>query len=205
MKTGKQSEFSLDSEGVLRCNERLCVPNVGDLKKQILEEAHCTPYSIHPGATKMYQDLKQLFWWEGMTKDVAEFVSRCLTCQQVKAEHQKPAGLHQRIEIPEWKWERITMDFTFGGLIQDPIMFCQTTDQRRQKKRHRQTQQEYSQNRCHLECGVSLTSTISVFRIGSRSCSLCASGQSSFLYFRASFKTRAPYTPKSRSVKHENL
>ena len=62
----------------------------------------------------MYQDLKQLYWWNGMKKDVADFVSRCLTCQQVKAEHQKPAGPFQRLEIPEWKWENITMDFVVG-------------------------------------------------------------------------------------------
>ena len=79
------------------------MPNVGELRRDILEEAHQTPYTIHPGATKMYQDLKQLYWWDGMKKDVAEFVSPCLTCQQVKAEHQKPAGLLQQIEIPEWK------------------------------------------------------------------------------------------------------
>ena len=62
----------------------------------------------------MYRDLKQLYWWNGMKNDVADFVSRCLVCQQVKAEHQRPAGLHQNIEIPEWKWERITMDFVTG-------------------------------------------------------------------------------------------
>ena len=62
----------------------------------------------------MYKDLKDVYWWEGMKRDIAEFVSKCLICQQVKAEHQKPAGLFQRIEIPEWKWERITMDFVTG-------------------------------------------------------------------------------------------
>ncbi|XP_071905696.1 uncharacterized protein [Coffea arabica] len=55
-----------------------------------------------------------LYWWEGLKKDVAEFVQRCLTCQQVKAEHQKPSGLLQPLEIPEWKWEHITMDFVTG-------------------------------------------------------------------------------------------
>ena len=84
------------------------------MKKIILEEAHNSKYTIHPGSAKMYQDLKQLYWWEGMKKDVGDFVSRCLVCQHVKAEHQKPASFHQQIEIPEWKWERITMDFVTG-------------------------------------------------------------------------------------------
>jgi hypothetical protein len=92
----------------------LCVPNIDDLSKRILEEAHNSSYNVHPGSTKMYKDLKEIYWWEGMKKDVAEFVSKCLTCQQVKAEHQKPAGLFQRIEIPKWKWERIAMDFVTG-------------------------------------------------------------------------------------------
>ena len=108
---GEARDFVIDGEGILRKGDRLCVPMVGDLKKQILAEAHHSKYSMHPGATKMYQDLRDLYWWDGMKRDVADFVSRCLICQQVKAEHQKPAGTFQRIEIPEWKWERITMDF----------------------------------------------------------------------------------------------
>ncbi|WP_251363027.1 integrase zinc binding domain-containing protein, partial [Escherichia coli] len=62
----------------------------------------------------MYQDLKTQFWWEGMKEDVAKWVSKCLTCQQVKAEHQRPGGLLQPLEVPEWKWEDITMDFIIG-------------------------------------------------------------------------------------------
>ena len=75
---------------------------------------HTTPYLIHPGATKMYQDLKSLYWWSGMKRDVVEYVSRCLTCQQVKAEHQRPSGLLQSLWISEWKWEDIAMDFVVG-------------------------------------------------------------------------------------------
>ncbi|GKE80952.1 putative reverse transcriptase domain-containing protein, partial [Tanacetum coccineum] len=67
-------------------------------------------YSIHPGADKMYHDLRDLYWWPGMKKDIAEYVSKCLTCSKIKAEHQKPSGLLQQPEIPEWKWEKITMD-----------------------------------------------------------------------------------------------
>ena len=62
----------------------------------------------------MYRDLKETFWWPEMKKEIAEFVSRCLQCQQVKAEHQRPAGLLQSLPIPEWKWEHITMDFVVG-------------------------------------------------------------------------------------------
>ena len=62
----------------------------------------------------MYRDLKRSYWWNGMKKDIAVFVAQCLVCQQIKAEHQRPAGLLQKIEIPEWKWEHITMDFVVG-------------------------------------------------------------------------------------------
>ncbi|GKC37711.1 putative reverse transcriptase domain-containing protein, partial [Tanacetum coccineum] len=87
-----------------------------DLPKQIREdlvmhESHKSKYSIHPGSDKMYQDLKLLYWWPNMKADIATYVSKCLTCAKVKAEHQKPSGLLQQPEIPVWKWERITMDF----------------------------------------------------------------------------------------------
>ncbi|GJV78603.1 putative reverse transcriptase domain-containing protein [Tanacetum coccineum] len=59
----------------------------------------------------MYCDLRDLYWWPGMKRDIAEYVSRCLTCSKIKAEHQKPLGFLQQLEIPEWKWEKLTMDF----------------------------------------------------------------------------------------------
>ena len=90
---------------------RLCVPNVGGLKKEIMEEAHSSAYAMHPGSIEMYHTLRKHYWWKGMNKEVVEFVSRCLICQQVKAEHQRPTGLLQSLSIPQWKWERITMDF----------------------------------------------------------------------------------------------
>jgi len=70
----------------------LCT-GVPELKKRILEEGQISSLSIHPGATKMYQDLKKLFWWPGMKKDIDEFVYACLICQKSKIEHQKPLGL----------------------------------------------------------------------------------------------------------------
>ena len=109
-----EGKFTLDEKDVLRCNGRVCVPSDEGIKRQLMEEAHGTPYSVHPGVTKMYQDLKKVYWWPGMKKDVAAFVQRCLTCQQIKAEHQKPAGMLQPLEVPQWKWEQITMDFVSG-------------------------------------------------------------------------------------------
>ncbi|GJZ95668.1 putative reverse transcriptase domain-containing protein [Tanacetum coccineum] len=76
-----------------------------------MDEAHTSGYSIHSGAYKMYYDLRDLYWWPGMKRDIVEYVSRCLTCSKIKAEHQKPSGFLQQPEIPEWKWEKITMNF----------------------------------------------------------------------------------------------
>jgi IS30 family transposase len=90
------------------------VPDIPEIKQLILKEAHETPYSIHPGSTKMYMDLKELFWWNNMKREIAKFVSECHTCQRVKAKHQSPAGLMQPLDIPEWKWEEIGMDFITG-------------------------------------------------------------------------------------------
>ncbi|GJS63070.1 putative reverse transcriptase domain-containing protein [Tanacetum coccineum] len=76
-----------------------------------MNESHKSKYSIHPGSDKMYQDLKKLYWWPNMKAEIATYVSKCLTCAKVKAEHQKPFGLLVQPEIPQWKWEKITMDF----------------------------------------------------------------------------------------------
>ena len=85
-----------------------------NLREEILEEANFVAYSVHPGAMKMYHNIRDLYWWDGLKKDVADYVAKCLICQQVKAEHQKPSGKLQPLPIPEWKWERITMDFVVG-------------------------------------------------------------------------------------------
>ena len=106
-------DFTLQ-DGALKFQGRLCVPDIPEIRRQVLEEAHSTKFTMHPGGTKMYKDLKETFWWPGMKKEIAEFVSQCLPCQQVKAEHQKPAGPLQSLPIPEWKWEHITMDFVVG-------------------------------------------------------------------------------------------
>jgi hypothetical protein len=75
-----------------------------------LKEAHDLAYSIHLGSTKMYQDLKQKYWWYGLKMDVATHVAKCDVCQRVKAEHQGPARLLHPLKIPKWKWEEIGMD-----------------------------------------------------------------------------------------------
>ncbi|GJS10686.1 putative reverse transcriptase domain-containing protein [Tanacetum coccineum] len=78
-----------------------------------MDEPHKSKYYVHPGADKMYYDLRDRYWWQGMKKDVAEYVSKCLTCLKVKAEHQRSSGLLQQPEIPVWKWEGIAMDFDY--------------------------------------------------------------------------------------------
>ena len=85
-----------------------------ELKKKLLYEAHNKVFTMHPGGNKMYQDLKQYYWWRGMKRDVTEYVSKCLKCQQVKAKHQVPSGLLNPILVPQWKWDNIAMDFVYG-------------------------------------------------------------------------------------------
>ena len=87
------------------------VPQLTDLREEILREFHCSQFFVHPGGTKMYHDLRCQCYWSGMKRRVRDFVQRCLTCQQVKVEHQKPVGLLQPLEVVEWKWKHVTMDF----------------------------------------------------------------------------------------------
>ena len=114
IREGKEIEFLVMENGSLYYKDWVCVPNDSELKKSILEEAHNGSFAMHPSITKMYQDLKVLYRWSGMKRDVSEFVTKCMVCQKVKAEHQVPSGLLQPIRIPEWKWDRITMDFVVG-------------------------------------------------------------------------------------------
>jgi hypothetical protein len=113
IKEEKSPGFSED-EGVLWYKGRICVPNIKGLKDKILHEAHESAFSIHPGGNKMYHDLKATYWWYGMKRDAAEYVTLCNTCQRVKAEHQRSAGLLQPLQVPKWKWEEIAMDFIMG-------------------------------------------------------------------------------------------
>nr|GEY40348.1 retrotransposable element Tf2 [Tanacetum cinerariifolium] len=99
------------ADGTLCLNNRSWVPCFCDLRTLIMNDSHKSKYSIHPGSDKIYQDLKQLYWWPNMKANIATYISKCLTCSKVKVEHQKPSGLLVQLEIPKWKWERITMDF----------------------------------------------------------------------------------------------
>ena len=107
-------ELQVDEDGVIRYGKKLWIPDEDGLRKKILKEAHPFPYSIHPGNMTIYQDLKQHFWWKGLEKDVAEYVSKCLTCQQLIIEHQRLSGELQPLNPPEWKWESVTMDFVLA-------------------------------------------------------------------------------------------
>jgi len=98
-----EENFGIDKTETLRFKDRMCVPNNEEIKEMILEEAHKSKLSIHPGTTKMYQDLKKMFWWPKMKKEVAQYVAKCLVCQKAKIEHQKPVGMLQSLDIPEWK------------------------------------------------------------------------------------------------------
>ncbi|GJZ28850.1 reverse transcriptase domain-containing protein [Tanacetum coccineum] len=111
MLRGLDQQMEKKEDGGMYFMDQIWVPLIGDVRKMIMDEAHTTKYSIHPGADKMYHDLRDIYWWPGMKRDVATYISKCLTCSKVKAEHQRPSGLLQQLEIPEWKWDRITMDF----------------------------------------------------------------------------------------------
>ena len=106
--------FFQGRDDVLCYQGRLCVPNVGKLRLYILPEAHNSRHSIHPGVSKIYRDLREIYWWNGMKRDIADFVSKCPDSQQVKVEHQKPWGMTQEIDIPSWKQDVINMDFITG-------------------------------------------------------------------------------------------
>jgi hypothetical protein len=106
MKRGEAPDFTEDEQGTVWFKNRLCVPETGDLRESILREAHDSAYSIHSGSTKMYQDLKQRYWWYGLKRDVAAHVALCDTCHWVKVEHQRPTGLLQPLKVPAWSEKR---------------------------------------------------------------------------------------------------
>jgi hypothetical protein len=114
IRVGKANCFREDDQGVVWFNNRIVVPKNEGIRQQILDEAHLSRSSIHPGSTKMYQDLKQHYWWTKMKIEIARYVARCYTCKHVKDIHMKTAGLLQSLPIPTWKWEDISMDFIVG-------------------------------------------------------------------------------------------
>jgi hypothetical protein len=90
------------------------IPKGGDIRSIILKESHRALYSAHLSVKKMYADMKKLFFWVGMKRDVVHFITKFLECQQVKADHHHPTGLLQPHDVPMSKWEVISMDFVMG-------------------------------------------------------------------------------------------
>jgi hypothetical protein len=103
IKEDKAPGFRIDEQGMLWYKKHICVPEVREIREFILREAHDSTYSIHPGSTKMYRDLKSRYWWHGMKRAIAEYVALCDNCQRIKAERQGPARLLQPLKIPQWK------------------------------------------------------------------------------------------------------
>jgi hypothetical protein len=114
VKVGQDSLFRVSNDGLVVMGKRIYLPNDEVLKGEVLKEAHEFKLAIHPGSTKMYRDLKESYWWPKMKREIAKYVAKCAIYQQVKMEHQRPAGELQSLSIPEWKWENITMDFVSG-------------------------------------------------------------------------------------------
>jgi hypothetical protein len=114
MESGEAQCFRQDVDGVLWFKDRLVVPKDFKLRRKIMDDAHCSRYSIHPGTNKMYQDLKRNFWWTRIKREIAKYVSECDLCRRIKVDHLRPARNLQPLSIPEWKWENICMDFIVG-------------------------------------------------------------------------------------------
>nr|XP_012567254.1 uncharacterized protein LOC105851203 [Cicer arietinum] len=127
MDQGREPDFKIGVDEILRFKEIICVSDVEELRKMILEEGHRSCLSIHPRATKMYKDLKKIFWWPKMKKDVAEFVYACLTCQKSKVEYQKPSeftynnSFHSSIGMDP-------CEALYGRRCRTPLYWFETSD-----------------------------------------------------------------------------
>nr|ABA94439.1 retrotransposon protein, putative, Ty3-gypsy subclass [Oryza sativa Japonica Group] len=134
MRVGKARDFHEDEHGTIWLGERLCVPDDKELKDLILTEAHQTQYSIHPGSTKMYQDLKEKFLWVSMRREIAEFVALCDVCQRVKAEHQRPAAWDKSLPYAEFSYnnsyqaslQMAPFEALYGRKCRTPLFWDQT-------------------------------------------------------------------------------
>ncbi|GKC24397.1 putative reverse transcriptase domain-containing protein [Tanacetum coccineum] len=118
----KKEKLEPRADGMLCLNNRSWLPCYGDLRTLIMHESHKSKYYVHPGSDKMYQEMKQLYRWPNMKADIATYVRKCLICLKVKAEHQKPSGLLVQPEIPQWKWDNITMDFVTNSPRHQMVM-----------------------------------------------------------------------------------
>jgi hypothetical protein len=114
IEASRPQEFTMEEDGTIFFRGCLCVRQKSEVKMDILRQDHRTPYMVHPGETKMYQDMRQSFLWKRMKVDIAKYVASCGICQKVKAEDKRPAGLLKPLEISEWKWENIAIDFVVG-------------------------------------------------------------------------------------------
>ena len=101
MAAGRGLDFAERADGMLTFRGRVVVPRDAELRRRLLVEAHSTPYTVHPGSRKMYQDLSFTFWWTPKRRDVVDFVASCQTCQQVRIEHQRPGGHLRSLPVPE--------------------------------------------------------------------------------------------------------
>ncbi|XP_040934158.1 uncharacterized protein [Gossypium hirsutum] len=117
LETETTIDFGLNNDGILCFRDKICVPNDRDLMLLILREAHSSPYAMHPCENKMYKDLRELYWWPGLKRDVTDFVTRYLTCQQVKAEHQLPSGLVQLADSQSERVIQILEDMLRGYVM----------------------------------------------------------------------------------------
>nr|GEV41394.1 hypothetical protein [Tanacetum cinerariifolium] len=128
LQRGIDEMIELRSDVAFYYLDRIWILLKGDVRTLIMDEAHKSKYYVHPGADKMYYDLKDMYWWPGMKKDITMYVNKCLTCLKVKAEQQRPSGLLQQLEIPEWKLKRIAMDFVTKHGV--PILIISDRDSR---------------------------------------------------------------------------
>ena len=112
---GKYYEgYKLEEDGLITYKNIIYIPNVAYLRRVVMDEIHQAPYFGHPGYEKMIATVRKQYFWPRMKIDIAEYISRCMKCQQVKVEHQHPACLLYPLLVPEWKWEVISMDFITG-------------------------------------------------------------------------------------------
>ncbi|GJW65784.1 putative reverse transcriptase domain-containing protein, partial [Tanacetum coccineum] len=124
LQRGLDEMIALRNDETMYYVDQIWVPLKGDARTLIMDEAHKSKYSVHPGADKMYYDLRDRYWWPGMKKDIAVYVSKCLTCLKVKAEHESPSGLLQQPKIPEWKCVRCALfEALYGRKCRSPIMW----------------------------------------------------------------------------------
>ncbi|GJU93365.1 putative reverse transcriptase domain-containing protein [Tanacetum coccineum] len=108
---GLDKQMECKEDDAMNFIGQIWVPLVDNVRNLVMDEAYKSRYSIHSEADKMYHDLRDVYWWPGMKKDIAIYVNKCLTCSKIIAEHQRPSGLLQQPEILDWKWEGIAMDF----------------------------------------------------------------------------------------------